>query len=80
VSEPIKSDFGWHVIEVVEREERELSPTDYRQSQRKAYNDWLTEARTAANVQDFWTAQKVPKDTAPAALPAPAVPSAPPAQ
>ncbi len=66
VSEPIETDFGWHVIEVLERGERELSPTDYRQNQRQAYNDWLTEARAAANVQDFWTVQKVPKDNAPA--------------
>ncbi|MCL4296585.1 MAG: peptidylprolyl isomerase [Anaerolineae bacterium] len=80
VSEPIQSDFGWHVIEVLEREERELSPTDYRQSQRQAYNDWLTEVRAAANVQDFWTVEKVPKDAVPTALPAPIVPSAPPAQ
>jgi parvulin-like peptidyl-prolyl isomerase len=63
VSEPIESDFGWHVIEVLEREERELSPLDYQNQQRQAYSDWLTEARTAANVQDFWTAQKVPRDS-----------------
>lgn len=74
VSEPVKSDFGWHVIEVVERGQHDLSPTDYRQMQRKAYTDWLTQARAAANIQDFWTAQKVPKDTN---NPTPAAPSAP---
>jgi peptidyl-prolyl cis-trans isomerase D len=65
VSEPTQSDFGWHIVEVLEREERELSPTDYVQAQRQAYSDWLQKARTEANVQDFWTAQKVPKDSPP---------------
>ncbi|NJN96530.1 MAG: hypothetical protein HC875_21705 [Anaerolineales bacterium] len=75
ISEPIQSDFGWHVIEVLEREERELSPTDYRTAQRQAYNDWLTEARAGANVQDFWTAQKVPRDNGPTIPTVPAQPA-----
>lgn len=62
ISEPIQSDFGWHVIEVLERGERELAPLDYRRSQRQAYSDWLTEARAAATIQDFWTTKKVPAD------------------
>lgn len=61
VSEPIQSDFGWHVVEVLEREERELSPADYSRSQRKAYSDWLTNARTAATIQDFWSTDKAPQ-------------------
>lgn len=62
VSEPIQSDFGWHVIEVLEREERELSPTDYQLSQRQAYSKWLTDTRAAADVQEFWTIEKAPED------------------
>jgi hypothetical protein len=65
------------VIEVLEREERELPPSDYLQSQRLAYNDWLQKAREAANVQDFWTAQKVPRESQ-LSLPTPTLP--PPAQ
>jgi parvulin-like peptidyl-prolyl isomerase len=77
ISDPIQTDFGWHVIEVLEREERELPPSDYLQSQRLAYNDWLQKAREAANVQDFWTAQKVPRESQ-LSLPTPTLP--PPAQ
>jgi parvulin-like peptidyl-prolyl isomerase len=62
VSEPIQSDFGWHVIEVLAREERELSPTDYQLSQRQAYTKWLTDMRAAADVQEFWTIEKAPED------------------
>jgi parvulin-like peptidyl-prolyl isomerase len=63
ISDPIKSDFGWHVIEVLEREERELEPLDYSRSQRQAYADWLKDARAAANIQDYWSTTKVPKDS-----------------
>lgn len=65
VSEPIESTFGWHVIEVLEREERELSPGDYAQRQRQAYTTWLNEARAAATIEDFWTADKAPADSGP---------------
>lgn len=62
VSEPVETQFGWHVIEVLEREVRPLSPADYRLSQQLAYNDWLTSARTEAIIEDFWTAEKAPED------------------
>jgi len=62
VSEPLETQFGWHVIEVLAREERELSPADYRQSQQVAFNDWLTNARLETIVEDFWTAEKAPED------------------
>ncbi|MBN1217356.1 MAG: peptidyl-prolyl cis-trans isomerase [Anaerolineae bacterium] len=62
ISDPIESEFGWHVIEVLEREERELSPADYQLSQRLAYNDWLEKARSQAIIEDFWTVDKVPED------------------
>lgn len=63
VSEPIESDFGWHVIEVLAREVQELSPVDYQRSQSLAYDEWLTEARVAVEVEDFWTPEKAPPDT-----------------
>jgi len=62
ISEPVETEFGWHVIEVLEREERELSPADYRQSQRQAFTDWLAEARLAATIEDLWTPEKAPDD------------------
>ncbi len=63
VSEPIQSQFGWHIIEVLEREVRELSAVDYQRAQRLALNEWLDEARIEAAIQDFWTAEMAPPDT-----------------
>ena len=74
ISDPIESQFGWHIVEVLEREIRELSPTDYRQSQLSAYNDWLNEVRNAANIENLWTVDKAPPDSffaQPPQIPAP---------
>jgi parvulin-like peptidyl-prolyl isomerase len=62
ISDPIETQFGWHIVEVLEREEQELSPSNYSQAQRQAYSDWLTEARQAATIEDLWTADMAPAD------------------
>jgi parvulin-like peptidyl-prolyl isomerase len=61
ISEPIETQFGWHVVEVLEREkERELSPADYSRSQRTAYDTWLNNALNSAEIEDLWSADKAP--------------------
>ena len=62
ISQPIETQFGWHIIEVLERGERELSAADYIQSQQLALSNWLADARETANVEDFWSPEKVPSD------------------
>jgi parvulin-like peptidyl-prolyl isomerase len=62
ISEPISSQFGWHVIEVLEREVRDLSPADYSQSQRLAFSNWLEGVREMAEIEDFWSSDKAPVD------------------
>jgi peptidyl-prolyl cis-trans isomerase D len=63
ISEPVQSEFGWHVLEVLERESRELAPQDYVRLQRQAYTDWLQKARTEATIEDLWTADKAPQES-----------------
>ncbi|MDM8532424.1 peptidylprolyl isomerase [Anaerolineales bacterium HSG25] len=63
VSEPIESQFGWHIIEVLERGDRELSPSDYEQVQRDTFSEWLADLQSDANVEDFWTPDKAPPET-----------------
>lgn len=62
ISDPIETQFGWHIVEVLEREEQELSPSNYSQAQRQAYSAWLTEARQAATIEDLWTVDMAPAD------------------
>ena len=60
VSNPVKTEFGWHLIQVLERREAELTVEKQRQFARaairerkfeQAYQDWLREIRDTATVK-----------------------------
>ena len=60
VSNPVKSEFGWHLIQVLERRETQLTVEKQRQFARaairerkfeQAYQDWLRELRDTATVK-----------------------------
>ncbi|MFP3855346.1 MAG: peptidylprolyl isomerase, partial [Anaerolineales bacterium] len=53
---PVETSFGFHIIEVLGHEERELSESAYQRALETALNDWLTEARREAEVEviDNW--------------------------
>jgi peptidyl-prolyl cis-trans isomerase SurA len=60
VSNPVKSEFGWHLIQVTERREGQLTVEKQRQFARanirerkyeQAYQDWLRELRDGATVK-----------------------------
>jgi len=59
ISEPVESQSGWHVIEVLEREERELDEAALSRAQRSAYDAWLAGAR-AGEIEDLRTPDSVP--------------------
>jgi cell division septation protein DedD len=40
---PVESDFGFHIIQVRAREERELSENEFERAKNSAFNDWLEE-------------------------------------
>lgn len=69
-SQPVKTSFGYHVIQVLGHEDRPLDATQYEEAKQKAYQDWLTKAKKDANVQTMdIMAQVVPTDpTIPADL------------
>ncbi len=45
ISQPVKTQFGYHIIEVLARGDMPLDATAYSQAQQTAFNDWLTQAR-----------------------------------
>jgi peptidyl-prolyl cis-trans isomerase D len=63
ISQPVQTDFGWHVIQVLGHEERPLGPDEFEQAKSKIYQDWVAQAKTETTVETFdrWT-EVVPSD------------------
>ena len=63
ISQPVSSDFGYHVIQLLGREERPLDPQQLQEAKQRVYEDWLEQAKAAANIETFdsWTSV-VPTD------------------
>jgi len=60
VSDPVKTEFGWHLIQVMERREAQLTVEEQREFARaairerkfeQAYQDWLRQLRDTATVK-----------------------------
>jgi peptidyl-prolyl cis-trans isomerase D len=63
ISDPVQTDFGWHIIQVIGHEVRPLSETDYQYAQQTAYTDWLAAAKEEMTIKknDVWK-DIVPKE------------------
>ena len=48
--EPIQSQFGWHLIQVLDRGERSLDEDTFQQAVRRKFGDWLTSQRDVHDV------------------------------
>jgi hypothetical protein len=52
LSEPIKTDFGYHLIEVLEKDaERPKDEAQLEQERQEAFQTWLNEQKTATNIE-----------------------------
>ncbi len=61
VSDPVKTQFGYHLIKVLESDPaRELDTYTIQQNKYTAYNTWLTNLRSAAKIDRQWALDKVP--------------------
>jgi parvulin-like peptidyl-prolyl isomerase len=61
VSDPVKTDFGYHIIEVLEKDpNREMDEYTLNQVKAAALDDWLSTQRYSDRVERFWSSDKVP--------------------
>jgi len=63
IGKPVKSSLGYHIIQVLGRQELPLDDTQYEQKKQTALSDWLTAAREEATVTtfDIWK-ERVPTE------------------
>jgi len=55
ISAPVQSDFGWHIIQLIARQNRPLNAQEYQQARDKAFQDFLTALRTDYKVETYDT-------------------------
>jgi foldase protein PrsA len=53
ISELVKTEFGYHVIEVLEKEVRDLEPQFLQAFQQKAFDEWFAEQEGLAEIERF---------------------------
>jgi peptidyl-prolyl cis-trans isomerase D len=61
--QPVQSTFGFHIIQLVAKQERPLSPEDYEARKARTFSDWLATAREEYSVEiyDIWR-QRIPDE------------------
>jgi parvulin-like peptidyl-prolyl isomerase len=52
ITEPVQSDFGYHIIQVRDREEREMSDSEYERARNAAFSEWI-ESVTSEETNDI---------------------------
>jgi foldase protein PrsA len=57
-SEPVKTDYGYHIIRVQEKGERELDDQMYAQVQQQAFQTWFSDQQAAANIERLFSFQE----------------------
>jgi len=61
LSDPVQTQFGYHIIEVLERDDnRPLTPDQLDRARRERFDQWLQEQRSSADIQRMWAPEMVP--------------------
>lgn len=50
IGAPVKSQFGYHIIQVIDRQDLPLTASEYDQKKQTAFSDWLTKDREDSKV------------------------------
>lgn len=56
ISEPVQTEFGWHIIQVIAHEQRSLSNEKFTELKESTFQSWLTNAQGAVEITktDYW--------------------------
>lgn len=56
ISDPVQTDYGWHILESLGKEDRPLTDSAYSSLQNQVWNDWVVEktAQYDPEVKDNW--------------------------
>ena len=63
ISEPVKTQFGYHIIQVLERDPNH--PRDeaaIEQDKQQCFEDWLAQRRAEAKIERHWSVDKIPPE------------------
>ncbi len=63
VSAPVESQFGWHVIQLLQPQEtRDLPESQVEQARTQAFTEYVNKAKGDASVRRYWDLDDLPKD------------------
>ncbi len=69
-SDPVKTDFGYHIILVEEKDPNHpVDEATLSRLKENALEDWLATQRYSDRVKRFWSSDKVPRSSSPKPLP-----------
>ena len=71
ISEPIQSQFGWHVIQLVSKATNSIDAAKFQQNKQTFFDNWLLElrnARTDIQIEEMWKTITPSKPAVPAEL------------
>ena len=56
IGQPVKTEFGYHIIQVIGRQELPVTDSQLEQKKQTNFDDWLTATRESADIQifDIW--------------------------
>ena len=68
ISKPVKSQFGYHIIQLLGHQDRPLTEDQYQQKKQTEFDDWLKGVREKANIKtyDVWKDRVPTEPTLPA--------------
>lgn len=56
ISPPVKTDFGWHIIQCIDHAERNLTASEFNAYKQRVFTKWLDEQKAAGQFEklDYW--------------------------